>query len=437
MFGGIQMWNNKIVKNASWIVGCKIAQSVLSFIVTMLTARFLGPSNYGLVSYAASIVAFVAPIVQLGLGNIQVQELVNDKESEGKIVGTTLCFSLFSAIFCYIGIISFAMIANASEQETIIVCALYGIILFFQGAELLQYWFQANYLSKYASIVSLIAFFLVTIYRVILLIIQADIYLFAVANAIDYFVILLALLFVYKYLGGKQLSFSFTLGRKMLAKSRYYIVANMMVAIFSQADRIMLKLMVDDAATGIYSAAMSCAGLANFVFIAIIDSFRPLIFENYKISREKFENSISQLYSIIIYLSLAECIVVTVFSKYIIGLIYGEAYFEAIAPLQIGVWYSTFSFIGNIRNIWILAEGKQRWVWIINLSGVLANVVGNLFLIPIWGVTGAAFASLVTQIFANVFVSYLISDTRPNTKLMLKGLNPKLLFGLIEKMKKN
>lgn len=427
------MWNNKIIKNASWIVGCKIAQSVLSFIVTMLTARFLGPSNYGLVSYAASIVAFVAPIVQLGLGNIQVQELVNDKENEGKIVGTTLCFSFFSAIFCYIGIISFAMIANASEQETIIVCALYGIILFFQGAELIQYWFQANYLSKYASIVSLIAFFLVTIYKVILLIIQADIYLFAVANAIDYFIILLALLGVYKHLGGRKLSFSFVLGRKMLAKSRYYIVANMMVAIFSQADRIMLKLMIDDASTGIYSAAMSCAGLANFVFIAIIDSFRPLIYENYKISHDKFEHSVSQLYSIIIYLSLAECVVITLLAKYVVAVIYGEAYLGAVAPLQIGVWYSTFSFIGNIRNIWILAEGKQRWVWIINLSGVVANVVGNLLLIPIWGVTGAAIATLATQIFTNVIVSFIIPDIRRNAYLMCKGLDLRLLISRLRR----
>lgn len=427
------MWNNKILTNATWIVGCKITQSILSFIVTMLTARYLGPSNYGLVSYAASLVAFVVPIAQLGLGNIQVQELVNDKDNEGKIVGTTLCFSLLSAVFCFIGVISFAMIANASETETIVVCALYGIILFFQGAELLQYWFQANYLSKYASIVSLIAFALVTIYKVVLLVLQTDVYLFAVANVIDYFLILIALLFVYKRLGGKKLSFSWTLGRKMLAKSRYYIVANMMVAIFSQTDRIMLKLMIDDTATGIYSAAMSCAGLANFVFVAIIDSFRPLIFENYKLSKSKFESSVAQLYSIIIYLSLAECIVVSVLGEFIIGVVYGAEYAGAVLPLRISIWYTTFSFIGSVRNIWILAEGKQRWVWVINLSGVLANIVVNLLLIPIWGATGAALASLCTQVFANVVVSYLIPDIRRNTHLMCKGLDIRQLINQLRR----
>ena len=427
--------NSKVVKNASWIVGCKIIQSILSFIVTMLTARFLGPSNYGVVSYAASIVAFITPVVQLGLANIQVQELVNNKQIDGKIVGTTLGLSAFSAAFCYIGIVAFSMIASASETETIIVCALYGFVLFFQGAELLQYWFQANYLSKHASIVSLIAFFLVTIYRVVLLILQAEVYLFAVVNALDFFLILVALLFVYKRLGGGKLSFSLSLGLKMLAKSRYYIIANMMVVVFSQTDRIMLKLMVNDAATGVYSAAMSCAGLANFVFIAIIDSFRPIIFEDYKVSREKFEQRVAQLYTVIVYLSLAECIVVSVLSEYIVKVVYGSAYLDAILPLRVGVWYSTFSFIGNVRNIWILAEEKQRWIWIINSFGAVFNIAANIVLIPISGAVGAAVATLVTQVFTNVVVSYLIPDIRPNTRLMLRGITPKKLFLLIKNIK--
>ena len=59
--------NNRIIKNASWIIVGKVAQSVLNLIVTMLTARYLGPSNYGLINYAASIVAFV---VLLGLKDI-------------------------------------------------------------------------------------------------------------------------------------------------------------------------------------------------------------------------------------------------------------------------------------------------------------------------------------------------------------------------------
>ena len=60
------MIKNKIFHNISWIVGCRIVQAVISLVISMLTARYLGPGNYGLINYAASVVALVTPLMQLG-----------------------------------------------------------------------------------------------------------------------------------------------------------------------------------------------------------------------------------------------------------------------------------------------------------------------------------------------------------------------------------
>lgn len=426
------MLKNKVFVNASWIIVCKIAQSLLSLIVTMLTARYLGPSNYGLINYAAAIVAFVVPIAQLGLGSIQVQELVNHPEEEGIITGTTLILSIISAIFCSIGVLSFVIIANYEEIETIFVCVLYTIVLFFQSAELMQYWFQAKYISKFSSIVSLIAFFVISVYKIFLLVHGLSIYWFAVANSIDYIIISFALLIYYHKLGGKALHFSWSVGKRMLNKSKYYIIANMMIVVFSQTDRIMLKQMVDSTSTGLYSAAATCAGLANFVYVAIIDSFRPMVFESYKKSKESFNKNMIRLYSIIIYLSFFECLVVTIFSKLIIKIIYGSEYLNASGALIIVAWYTIFAYIGSVRNVWILANEKQSWIWRINFAGAIANVLLNILLIPILGINGAALASLITQIFTNIIVSYLIKDIRDSSYLMLKGLNPTVVFSIIK-----
>ena len=79
------MLKSKVLRNASWIIICKIAQAILSFLVGVLTTRYLGPSNYGLINYAASLVAFVVPVMQLGLSNILVQELLEKPEEEGAV----------------------------------------------------------------------------------------------------------------------------------------------------------------------------------------------------------------------------------------------------------------------------------------------------------------------------------------------------------------
>ena len=67
---------NRVVKNAFWIVGAQVIKALLGLVISMFTARYLGPSNYGLINYAASIVAFAAPIMYLGLKNILGQEIV-------------------------------------------------------------------------------------------------------------------------------------------------------------------------------------------------------------------------------------------------------------------------------------------------------------------------------------------------------------------------
>lgn len=112
----------------------------------MLTARYLGPSNFGLITYASSLVAFVLPIMQLGFSNVLVQEIVNKPDDEGKILGTAMFLSLLSSVFCIIGVTSFAFVVNPNEQETIVVCLLYSLILLFQALDHIEYWYQAKLL---------------------------------------------------------------------------------------------------------------------------------------------------------------------------------------------------------------------------------------------------------------------------------------------------
>lgn len=429
--------NTSAVKNASWIIGCRVIQSILSLVVTMLTTRYLGPSNYGLISYAASVTSFMLPVMQLGLRNTLVQEIVNDPESEGTILGTSLVMNLISAVFCIIGIFTFTLIANRSETTTIIVCLLYSTNLIFQALEMVQYWFQAKLLSKYQAIISLLAYVLISAYKAYLLITGKDVYWFAISYALDYMIISFCLIGFYRRLGGQKLHFSYSTARRLFAKSRYFIVSSLMVTIFAQTDRIMLKLMINNEATGFYSAAVSCAGMTGFVFSAIIDSARPGIFESKRASDHLFENGLKALYSSVIYLSLAQSIIFTIFARVIILVIYGNKYLESVSALQLVVWYTTFSYLGSVRNIWILAEGQQKYLWIINLSGASLNVILNYVLIPHHGIIGASFASLVTQIFTNVIVGFIIKPIRANNRIMIQALNPKPILSMIIRRKKD
>lgn len=428
--------NNKVLKNASWIVCCKAAQSILSFIIGIITARYLGPSNFGLISYAASIVAFFLPIMQLGFSSILVQEILNNPKKEGEILGTSLGLNVVSAIVSVIGATAFTFFSNSGEM-VVVVCFLYSLILVFQAGEMIQYWFQAKLLSKYPSIFSLIAYALVSIYKIYILISAKDVRWFACTHIIEAAIITFLLFFTYKKMGGNKLVFSFNTGKQMLTKSKYYIVAGLMTVVLKQVDRVMLNFMVSQEVVGFYSAAFTCVGITAFVFSAIIDSMRPFILSGKMISDEVFETRIVSLFTMVSILTLLQGVFMTALAPLIVSVMFGQAYAPTIGILQILVWSIVFSHNGIVCHIWILAEGKQRYLLWINLIGMLINVVGNVVAIPLLGATGSALITVITNVIMNFAIFFVFKDIRRLGYLMIKSLNPQNIGMLIKHIKRS
>lgn len=429
------MIRNKTIENAAWIIGARIVQSILALLVTMISARYFGPSGYGLINYAASIVAFFVPIMQLGLNSTLVQEIISDPNKEAETLGTALVMNVVSSIACIVGIGAFCAVVNRGEPQTIWVCVLYSMVLFFRAIEVIQYWFQAKLMSKYTSIVTLAVYIIIAVYRIVLLVMGGSIYGFAISQAIDVALIAFALLVLYRKKTNQRLTFSLECGKRMFAKSKYYIIPNLMITIFSQTDRFMLKQMINDEAVGFYSAAASCASLTSFVFVAIIDSMRPYVLEGKKQSMDLFHERMKSLYAVVIILALSQSAFMTIFAEIVVFILYGNGYAPAVVALKIVVWYSTFSYLGAVRGVWVLAEDKQKYLWIINLAGASANVILNAALIPIWGVNGAAVASLVTQMFTNVIMGWILKPIRPSNRLMIQSLSLKFISSQLKSLK--
>lgn len=422
---------NNVIKNAGWIIGCKIAQSLLNFLVGILTARYLGPSNYGIINYVASVIAFTVPVMQLGMRNTLVKEIVHAPEREGAVLGTSLILNVLSSFACVVGSVSFVALTDAGDREILLVCFLYSLTLVFQATDMVRFWFQAHLLSKYPSLVSLGAYVLVAIYKIYLLVTQKSVAWFAVSHALDFLLISVALLLIYKKMGQQKLTFDRHLARELFSRSKYYIIPGMMVMIFQHTGRIMIKFMMGEAATGLYSAALTCIGISGFVFVAVVDSARPVILEARERDYALFEKRMVQLYSIITCLSLAQSVFMTVLAKPIVMILFGEEYAGATVILAVAVWSVLFSEYGAVRNVWILAEEKQKHLLSINVAGALVNVVLNAALIPLWGAIGAAVATVITQFFTNVGIGFFFKPIRRNNYLILKSLNPVVMVDMI------
>jgi O-antigen/teichoic acid export membrane protein len=126
-------------------------------------------------------------------------------------------------------------------------------------------------------------------------------------------------------------------------------------------------------------------------------------------------------------MALAQSLVMTLFAKPVVEILYGSEYLGSVSALRIIVWQTTFSYMGSVRNVWMLAEEKQRYLWIINLCGALMNVGLNVFMIRLWGIEGAALASVITQIFTNFLLGLIAKSIRDNNRLIIQSLHPRHL----------
>lgn len=429
----LSVLKNRTVANAGWLICGKIIQMLINLFVGLLTARYLGPSNFGLINYANAYIAFFSSVCTLGINSVLVKEFVDSPGEEGKVIGTSIGLRISSSILSAITIITISSFLDANDPTAKLVVALSSLGVIFNAFDVFNYWFQSKLKSKITAIASLIAYSVTAAYKVFLLATGKSVAFFAVANSLDYIVIAVLLWIFYKRENGGKLSFSFNYGKKLLSRSYHFIFPFLMVAICSQTDKIMLKQMINDTEIGYYSTAVSVCNVWSFVLSAIIDSIYPSIMTAFKEKNGTFERKNKLLYAIVFYISLCISLFFTVFAEPVIFILYGKAYLPSVMPLKIITWYTAFSYLGAARNAWIVCKNKQKYLKYIYFSAAISNVVLNLILIPQFGASGAAFASLIAQIIT-IIVPLFFKGFRENTIMIFEAILFRGL-GLPEKIK--
>lgn len=414
---------SKIAKNSLWMISATVIQMILSLFVNMVVARYLGKTNYGILNYSLSFINFFMGICTLGLNSITIKYLVNEKDNQGEIMGTCLGMRIISSIISIIMIIIFVILLKGNEKVIIITTLLQSLSLIFESFTVINLWYQYKLQSKYTAIITFIAYIAMVSYKVILVVLKKNVIWFAFSHCVSSIVIAILLYIIYKKQKGPKFSFSKLKGKELLGQSYHFILSSLMVAIYAQTDKIMIGSMIDDiSAVGLYAVSTTIISLWSFLPSTIINSFQPVILEYKKTAVNKYKMKLKQLYSIIIWLSILYTLFVFIFGKYLVLLLYGNDFLDGVSSLKIAIFGVTFSYIGCVREMWLVCEGKQKYAKWFSFIGAILNVILNFILIPKYGIVGAAIATMLTQIVTAVIVPILFKDTKECVVHILDGL---------------
>ena len=407
------------IRNAGWIIFEQIFQMVISLVVSILSARYLGPGNFGSLNYTASFVTFSLSIATLGMEGVVVKKLVDNPQQEGQYLGSCMLCRIIASILSMIAVTAAVAVLNTGDREKVILVMLQSFQLLFRAVQILDCWFQRHLKSRYTSIGKLIACLCVSAYKIFLLVTRRSIVWFAFSNALSDLVIALVLVGFYLKENTQKLRVQPGLGMEVLSESYHFILSGLMTAIYGQMDKIMLGQILSDTDVGYYTTATAICGMWIFVPMALINSFRPKILELKRRGDERqYLLRLKQVYAAVIWLSIAVSVVISLLAKWIVLVLYGEAYLGAVSALRIAIWFETFSMIGTARGIWILCEGKNRYVKYYLGIGALVNLLLNTLWIPVWGINGAALATLITQIVTSLAAPMLFKETRMHTAIV-------------------
>ena len=92
--GFIATLRRDMAKNTFWIVASSVVNMSLGIVVTALTARYFGPTEFGRFNYALALVVLFTAFSTLGLETLTVRSLVTRDHAQSVVMGTSLILRL-------------------------------------------------------------------------------------------------------------------------------------------------------------------------------------------------------------------------------------------------------------------------------------------------------------------------------------------------------
>lgn len=435
----------KYFANTSYLMGGKLAQMAVTFLITAYVARYLGPDGFGTLNYGKAIVQFLILFVGLGMNGINVRNLVSNPENRDIIMGAAIGIRMASALF-------FTLVATTGiwflpeETHDSVTNSLVFVMAFsllFRPLDTLDEYFQSQVKARFGVYSRGISTFVFAAIQLYMILIKAEIFWFGVAFTIRNALMSISYLFFYVRQFGwpNYLKMDVPYMKELIRDAWPMVISSMVIFFYMKADQLMLwNLVPGDGlspkeSVGQYTAALRLSEVWFMFGPIITGSLFPAIINARKKSMELYFQRLQSFFDLMVWLAFAITIPMVLFGPTVLqwDLLFGPRYAAAGGVLVIHSWTLVFVFLGNASNNYLIAENLQKLTLYRTLIGASVNILLNLYLIPRYGIKGAAFATLVSQAIASYLSYGLSKKTHKVFGMMTRSL---FLVSLFQKLKK-
>lgn len=397
--------------NTAWLFSEYSLRMLMSLLIGIWVARYLGPTSFGIFSYSLAFAAIFTSIANLGLDEVLIRDFIaNDKNIV--YIGTAFWLRLIGSILL-LAILAIGLILSSNDYLTSIYVLIIASGCIFQSFNVIDLYFQSQAKSKITSLAKLCQLLISSAIKICLIIIEADLIWFVTVVLFDQ--ITLAILLIYSYYKQKLKifynKFNALIAWKLLKDGWPQIISGFSIMIYIRIDQLLVNYYLGSDATGVYSVAIRLSEVFYIVPVLITQSVFPSLV-NSKNNVVIYNSRLSHLYTMLVIFSVITALVTTFLGGWVVNALYGKAYSPAASVLILHIWGGIFVALGVVGSKSIINENKQYLIVYRSIFGAILNIILSMYLIPIYGIMGAAFGTLVAIIFSSYALDFFGKSTR-------------------------
>jgi O-antigen/teichoic acid export membrane protein len=393
------------IKNFSWLMLENILKILFGFFVFIYVIKYLGPIQFGMLSFVLSIAGIIAPFATLGTESILFRELIKYKKNEKVLMHTARIIRIIiSLIWCMTAFAIFYFYSNDSLSIELFSILLVSIVL--QSFMIYREYFTAFEKVKYITLSSIISLTFTNLYRLALIFLKAKLVWFAVAYVIEKLTNIISLKYFYKKISKKgQLLVNKTIAKQIIKDSWPLMFTTFARTLYLQVDQILIKYYLGYEAVGLYATAVKLIMLFYVIPTIISNIIYPRVLQWYKNnSKTEFIHKMEFIYFINLLIALFIYLLVYIFGEWFIINFFSEKFYNSIDVLMIYSLALILVFFNANNNKLLMMENLQKLMLKRTIIGLLINISLNIIFISRYGIIGAAYATVISEIF--VLLSY-------------------------------
>ena len=398
-----------IFKNMSWLFISQIIAAICGFVWTILIARYLSVSDYGIMNFAISFTGIIAITMDLGISTHIIRHIATDFDSAPKYLGNAIPLkSIFSFLTFLLALI--ILIIMKCDSFTIQITLLFTIERIFSSMiSLFNGSLQAIEEGKYQAIGTTLLNIILLIFIVLSIIDDFGLYGITLSYvAANFLVVIFQYFAVKKRISKPKFELNMEFCKKITLYSIPFALTSFFGMVIYSADMVMLTNMVGSYENGIYSAAYKLISVLTLFFGVYTAVIFPVMSRFYKNEKNllviSFEKSIKYIMLLILPITFATMI----YSTDIVVLFFGEKYTPTSSVLSILMWTVSLGFINGVCQNLLNASHKEKYVTLIFLVATIANIALNFIIIPIYSYNGAAMTTVFCEILLFILYYYSI-----------------------------